>query len=149
MEDLFACKAKVCNKRHPKVCKRFTHEKFFKFWSNCAYLHLIDSSVKVQKQLDGFDLKRSSNELQIKMLEDEVKTLKSHIDQLATLYTDLSDKFDKVTQNKHKAKQVIGQIGENKDKFKCNVCEFTFKKEITLRKHQSTKHYNVSHAKNQ
>ena len=113
-EDLFACKAKVCNKRHPKVCKRFSLEKFCKFGSDCAYLHLIDSSVKVQKQLNDFDLKRSSNELQIKMLEDEVKTLKSHIDQLATLYTDLSDKFDEITQNKHDAKEVIEQIGVKK-----------------------------------
>ena len=36
-----------------------------------------------------------------------------------------------------------------KDKFKCNICGCTFKKEITLRKHQNTKHYNTSCAKNQ
>ena len=48
-----------------------------------------------------------------------------------------------------KQKEVIEQIGVNKDKFKCNICECTFKKKITLRKHQNTKHYNVSHAKNQ
>ena len=98
-------KAKVCNKRHPKVCKRVSLEKFCKFGSDCAYLHLIDSSVKVQKQLNNFDLNKSSNELQIKILEDEVKTLKSQIDQLATLYTYLSDKVDEITQNKHEAKR--------------------------------------------
>ena len=93
-EDLFACKAKVCNKRHPKVCKIFSLEKFSKFGSECAYLQLIDTSVQVHKQLNEFDKKRSNNELQIKVLEDEVNTLKSQINQLATLYTELSDQFD-------------------------------------------------------
>ena len=99
-KDLFACKAKVCNKRHPKVCKRFSLERFCKFGSNCVYLHLIDTSVQLHKQLNEFDIKRSKNELQIKVLEDEVNTLKSQINQLATLYTDLSDKFDEFTKNR-------------------------------------------------
>ena len=115
----------MCNKRHPKVCKRVSLEKFCKFGSDCTYLHLIDSSVKVQKQLNDFDLERSSNELQIQMLEDKVKTLKSHIDQLASLYTDLSDKFDKITQNKHEATEDIEQIGVKTHKFKSNICEST------------------------
>ena len=54
------------------MCKRFSVEKFYKFGSDWAYLHLIDRSVQVQKQLSTVDLKESCNELKIKILEEEV-----------------------------------------------------------------------------
>ena len=153
---LFACKSKVCNKRHPRVCKRFSLEKFCKFGSDCAYLHLVDTGVQVQKHLSTVDQKESHNELKIQILEEEVKTLKAQIGQLATLYTDLSDKFDEIT--KYNSKEMViekpstdkleeipeaktnKKLNVKKLKFKCDKCECTFKKEITLIKHKNTKH---------
>ena len=70
-------------------------------------------------------MKRSNNELQIKVLEEEVNTLKSQINQLATLHTDLSDKLDEFTKNKHEEKEIVEQICVKKDKFKCNICGCT------------------------
>ena len=43
------CKSKVCNKRHPKVCQRFSLEQFCKFGEECAYRHPLDKNYKAQK----------------------------------------------------------------------------------------------------
>ena len=51
-KNISTCKSKVCIKRHPKICKRFSVEKFCKFGPGCAYLHLLDPSVDIVKQKD-------------------------------------------------------------------------------------------------
>ena len=39
--DLSACKTiKTCHKRHPKVCRRSSIDKFYRFGINCAYFHV-------------------------------------------------------------------------------------------------------------
>ena len=66
---LYACKSKVCNKRHPKVCKRFSLERFCKFGEECAYRHPTDKSDEVQKL-------SAKHEIEIRKLKEEVKELK-------------------------------------------------------------------------
>ena len=94
---------------------------------DCAYILLNGTSVRIYNQLSGFDLKRSNNELKIRIPEDEVQTLKSQINKLATLYTDLSDTFDEITNNKHVANEAVEQIVAQQSKFQCNMCECTLK----------------------
>ena len=130
------------------MCKRFSVEKFYKFGSDWAYLHLIDRSVQVQKQLSTVDLKESCNELKIKILEEEVKTLKSQIGQLATLYTEVSDKLEEITKDKVNAESTAKNTPVKISKHKCNMCEYTCKKEVTLRKHRNAKHGHTSLYKN-
>ena len=154
---LSACKSKTCKKRHPKVCKRYSLEKYCKFGTDCAYLHMIDTSLQVHNQLKTFELKESSNELKIKELEDKVEILKSQILQLGILTQDLGDQVGKLTGDIIPNKKVTENsknVTENKEKninklevperlkFRCSQCEFTSKKEITLKKHKNTKHVN-------
>ena len=150
-KDLSACKSKECLKRHPKVCKRFFAEKFCKFKAGCAYLHSVDQSSQVQQQKD------IQNELKIKLLEGEVIVLKSQIIQLGVMTRDLTDKVELVIRKQvpennvaEKPKQAKERKIKEKDivvlkvtevqNYKCNQCNSTFKKDVTLQKHKNTKH---------
>ena len=81
-QALSECKEKECHKRHPKVCKRFSNQKFCKFGTKCAYVHLVDTSTYVKNQLNNLNVKERNNELKIRFLEDEVKDLKLQIKRL-------------------------------------------------------------------
>ena len=69
---LHACQSKVCNKRHPKMCKRFSLDKFCRFGEECAYRHPPDRNEEVQKL-------SAKNELEISKLKEEVKELKLEV----------------------------------------------------------------------
>ena len=45
-KKLSSCKDKYCNKRHPRICKIFSLDKFCKFGEDCEYLHLQVPKVK-------------------------------------------------------------------------------------------------------
>ena len=62
---MYAYKVKVRHKNHQKVCKTNSLENIFKVLSDLAYLHLIDTSVQVQKQLNTFDQQESLNKIQV------------------------------------------------------------------------------------
>ena len=93
-KDLSACKSRECVKRHPKVCKRFSEEKFCKFKAGCAHLHSVDQGSQVQQQ------KYIQNELKIKLLEEEVIVLKFQILQLGVMTRELTDMVELVTGKK-------------------------------------------------
>ena len=150
-QALSACTSKVCLKRHPKVCKRFFMENFCKFGPQCAYKHIINKSSDVQKHPSTLVIEESPSNLKIKLLEEEVKVLNSQILQLGCLARELSDKVDLVTNIQLTRNPVTEEPQEkekinnkNKEvinlKFKCDQCNCTFKKQITLKKHKNTKH---------
>ena len=131
---LSTCKSKVCQMRHPKVCKRLALEKFCKFGDECAYSHRIDKSDEAQKQLSA------RNEFEIKLLKDEVKDLKLEIKKLTALTHDLCQKPEEISDGEKYTEESAIQKVPVRSKFKCDMCECSFKKEITLRKHKNTKH---------
>ena len=64
-EDLSPCRTiKLCNKRHPKACRRFVMEQFCKFRNDCSYEHSVTVS----------ELKNYEDSKKIELLENEVKS---------------------------------------------------------------------------
>ena len=54
-DALAGCKEiKTFNKRHPKVCKRLSRQKFCKFGMDCAYLH-VHSEVSEQETVERYE----------------------------------------------------------------------------------------------
>ena len=132
------CKVKVCDKRHPRVCKKFSLEQFCKFGDECAYRHPLDTSDQFQKLC-------LRNEKEIIKLKEEVSELKLEIKQLTSLKHLVQKSKDvttgtKVTKDDNFTKEKIFPSVSVKSKFKCDKCDCSFKKEIPLRKHKNTKH---------
>ena len=63
-QSLSSCPKKpVCNKRHPRSCKRFTAESFCRFENSCAYSH---------QEKNEFQNKNILCEMQAKMQNLEI-----------------------------------------------------------------------------
>ena len=86
-QDLAACRnIKLCNKRHPKVCKRYVLERFCKFGRECSYEHII-TAIDHNNILEAKKIKvlenNAKNQLErIEHLEEAIKTMKSILDRL-------------------------------------------------------------------
>ena len=85
------------------------------------------------------------NEKEIIKLKEEVSELKLEIKQLTSLKHPVQKSKDvttltKVTKDDNFTKEKIFPSISVKSKFKCDKCDCSFKKEITLRKHKNTKH---------
>ena len=117
-------------------------ENFCQFGAQCAYKHQINDSTHVQKQLGTSDIEESQNDLKIQLLEAELKVLKSQILQLGCLTRELIDKVDLVTtsQVSKNPVEVTKKKVTKQLKFKCDQCNCSFKREITLKKHKNTNH---------
>ena len=150
-KDLSSCKSKVCLKRHPKVCKRLSVEKFCKFGASCAYFHIPDTNLQVKED------KKSQSDLKIILLEDEMKMIKSQLRQLGLMTRELRDKVELVdieqvsninvtetlkqsSENRTKEKYKVKPKVTKTQKYNCNQCNCTFKKDITLQKHKNMRH---------
>ena len=64
------------------MSKGFSLKKFGKFGTDCAYLHLPDTSKDMQNQLGNLDIKESNNTLKIKFFFNWGQHLQSQIEQL-------------------------------------------------------------------
>ena len=118
--SLHACKVKACNKRHPRICKRYPLKKFCKFKEECAYLHLDDTSSEVKNQAITLDCKESRHDLEIKKLQDEVKELRSEI----KLLTAITMKFSKTLK-------IFWQIKSSKRKWSNKMFQRTISLSVT------------------
>lgn len=141
--------------RHPRLCRNFAKFKNCKF-VRCAYTHSKDNEDnennnnmnELTKEVD--ELKQqvqrlsktycSKNESKIQILEDEVKVLRLEIKKLVEINKKLYEKNQDISENK--IPEVINASLNIplKVKFKCDMCDSTFKKKITLEKHKNTKH---------
>ena len=160
-KKLSSCKDKYCNTRHPKICKRFSLEKFCKFGEDCAYLHLQDlvPQGETENEKCSQDTKSSLNEVKIELLEGEVKTLKLELKKLKAITEKLYEKVKDIKSTKllerDQEKETI-PAKENvpskekipeRMKFKCEKCDASFKKQVTLQKHINTKHVKTDTSK--
>ena len=76
-KNLTACKdIKICPKRHPKACKIYELERFFRFASSCSYQHAgqPESNKESENTKKITALEKSVKEMaeKIKHLEDEL-----------------------------------------------------------------------------
>ena len=115
------------------MCKRFAIDKFCKFGEECAYRHPQDKSEEVHKLT-------ARNKLEIDKLKEEVKELKSEIKCLTALTRQFVQQPEDITREKNLKKEESIPNILVKSKFKCDKCECSFKKEVTLQKHKNTKH---------
>ena len=140
-EDSVECKgAKHCQKRHPKVCKKYNSEKGCQFGCECAYSHNI--SVKSKEPTNDLEKKVEILEtIVIEMakklitLEDELKDIKSgqNKNKAATKNTENICEAVKITQveeqykSAEKNKEEVdkpdkGIANLEKPHFKCYEC---------------------------
>ena len=124
-ENLSACKTiKSCNKRHPKVCKRYVLEQFCKFGTKCSYDHGVPVT-NIKKDEDGE---------KIEMLKNIVKELQEHVKQLENVQKAMSKRLEEIcsgssikadtTAEKHDSAKVITKV----DMQKCAECDYQFER---------------------
>ena len=155
-EDSDKCKeTKVCQKRHPKACKRYNSDKGCQFGNECAYNHT--ESVKQKVSANGIEKKVEVLEtIVIEMakklvkLEAELKDIKNVQTQSETTKENESSIEAVILQEQHKTaeiKEVVSKSDKEtpnieKHQFECDVCGAKFKKETTRNKHFNSKHKN-------
>ena len=168
-KDLNCPTKKMCNKRHPKLCKRYALEKSCIFGEKCDYLHRESEMSQDQKkmkdrieELEQVVKGKSTEEKEMKnaiielekvlkamtrkviFLEEEVIKIKEGSKDIKN-YEPFKDSSDFKNSTPVSAKQKLPDVEtksfeSNKDKFKCVKCEYKCKKESTLKKHINTKH---------
>ena len=132
-QDLAACRnIKLCNKRHPKVCKRYVLERFCKFGMECSYAHIITAS----------DQNNSLEAKKIEVLENNEKVLQERVKHLEEGLRTLKQKLEEKFKGKSKEKHIDGKKNDKDDKDlqKCTECDYQCERKMSLIKHVNTKH---------
>ena len=138
-ELLDDCTEKNCEKRHPKICRYFSENTLCRFKEGCAYTHKEKENIqtKVIGQITSCIMK---HEKDITTLNEEIIMLKNLVENMAL---QLMQHFSKKVESNEKEKtEDIETIKSAplEHVFKCEKCEYTAEKEITLKKHINTKH---------
>ena len=130
-ENTEKCNEENCSKRHPKVCRHFSNNGSCRHGEKCAYKHYQnDGQIKLYEQVTLLLLK---HEKDITSLKEEVNELKNIIQQMAQ---ELVKNVQKGVETE--GIELQGHISEKV--LKCEKCDFTCDKKITLKKHTNTNH---------
>ena len=120
------CKDKDCKLRHPRFCRFFFQFGKCKFDDDCAYLH-----ESTQTNLD-----------------DEIKNLKSEVDQIKSRNTELEKILLSMKSEIAALKEVCTKAGnEPSDNFPCEECDYKASSRTVLKRHTTMKH-RVTFSKN-
>ena len=132
-ENISNCRDNECFKMHPKECKNFNIDGKCRHKERCAYQHVKQLSNNNIIELVGKVLARNIKE--IADLTQEVNELMTKVDIMEkNIEVDNSSKQDT-------AKQPIDiEKDDDKNIFQCVKCDYYCKKQLTLSKHQNTKH---------
>ena len=108
-----SCKTTSCNKRHPKVCTRFTLEKYCRFGDKCSYFHGLPLEDELAAAIKPYEQKIEQLEFKIENMTlqlnhfcsltqevyekiSEIGLIKSQITQLGNMIYSLEDKMEEV-----------------------------------------------------
>ena len=110
----------AARKKHPKVCKLFELEKACRFGLKCSYLH---SKAKKQNETDQ----------RLQYLENSLKDMTKKIESL-------EEELARVKANVIGVEEIAKEMpSEGKGQiFKCDICDYKTKKDVTLKKHKKT-----------
>ena len=166
--DLEECKnSKGCQKRHPKLCKRYASGNC-RFENGCAYKHKKSSTTEENEQLKDklqvFEkvlhamtrkvlsleteveklIKKSSNNVMIDnptykvdKVVDVQDTQKEMVDESNSFsHEEIKEKCSTPKENKEK----VDKVKTKSDLLNCDECNYTCKKEKSLKNHKLTKH---------
>ena len=160
------CKeVKTCPLRHPKMCRRMLMEGFCGRGQKCAYNHKNNDKEKIKLlkeevknlndqmdemknsvksliclKLEGIKLQKDVVNIkgEIKILLEENKETVLKIKTLEDeLHENTVEEADKEATRPLKNNQ---KEGRNANIFKCEMCEFTTRRNMTFKKHMNTKH---------
>ena len=71
------CNSKICNKRHPKICKFFSVNQVCKFGEACCYKHKLNAThSNLLEEISALHAIISSMKDSIQALEDDILRLK-------------------------------------------------------------------------
>jgi hypothetical protein len=160
------CSSKSCDKRHPKNCKYFSFQQVCKFGDQCLYKHSISSNKSdIDVLIHDVKLLKATIVIlgdKVSDLENEIITIKSESGQdsksKSVGETGLQEKYKckesesgeelvqaKVSKSVKKLKAQLNKaISVKKSKsgkkvISCDLCEYKYKKIITLTNHQDYK----------
>ena len=139
-ENVENCSVKNCHKRHPKICRNFNYGNC-RHKEQCAYQHpQHDKQTSLNEQITQGLLKHESD---IKALTEEVNLLRNLIQYLAIGLMNSVQKEVTVSEGTEKENSTNKELAEAllpEPNLKCEKCDFTCDKVITLNKHKNTKH---------
>ena len=138
-DNTYDCTKNNCDKRHPQTCRNFSKNGKCRFQGSCAYLH--EKNENSQELLnEQFKSLMMKHENDIQNLTDEVNRLKSLVQNMTL---EMVKNIMNEVERKEKEIPKDGTETEaslQKPAFKCEKCEYTSDKEITLNKHMNTRH---------
>ena len=120
------CDPKTCEKRHPKNCKYFVNSGDFMLGSNCAYAHKNDKNLKIkllEQKIDGLLKTMESKEKIIDQLVNDVKRLKSIVEQTEFDGRKVNDENVTLEENEIERydKETVNHENQNKDFININL----------------------------
>ena len=113
------CGPKMCQKRHPRPCKRYNTEKGCKFGGVCAYQHKIESIngpendlEKKVKLLETLMIEMTKKMSKLESEVEDLKSMNSHIKSTDPSVKKGEEIFDK-THNDNKPAQNVKEHGDS------------------------------------
>ena len=73
-----SCVIKICNLRHPKICKFYREFGRCKFTDGCAFKHIVFDNI-LAKRVDNLEKKLNEKDKQIKQLTDSQNDIKQRL----------------------------------------------------------------------
>ena len=116
----------ICNKRHPRLCRKFAVNNFCKHGTACTYHHQTKSVIEeklskdVINQLNDLAKKVIKMQSKINILENELSELKTNQEEVKDMVKEPNNEIDLWLY--------------------CEHCDYRCKRESTVKKHTNIKH---------
>ena len=168
-KDLERCKIKQsCDKRYPKLCKKYLLEAFCKFGQECHYQHKEkDKSEehKLKERIEELEKVVKENVAAESKMENAVRQMEIVVKAMTRKVLYLEEEIGNIKENSNKIERkepfkdadeyenstpVSAKLkppgvekkskASKKDQFKCEKCDYACQKEATLQEHNNKKH---------
>ena len=131
-ENTEHCGKDSCSKRHPKVCRNFSNNGICRHKEKCAYKHVqSENQTDLNEQIKQGLLKHEEVNTRRNLIQYMALELSKNVSKEVTV-------IETSEENLEDAKEI--EDAHCEIKVKCEKCEFTCDKVITLNKHMNTKH---------
>ena len=169
-KDLVNCGSKkTCDKRHPKLCRRYVLEGSCSYGERCDYLHkekyISPADHRLKGRIDELEKVLGEKVSEEKKMAVAIMELEKVVKAMSRKIIHLEEEIISVKASNHKAclnepfkdtlefknstpvseKKVLA-VGDTKskkskkDQYKCEKCDYKCKREETLLKHMNLKH---------
>ena len=148
-----SCVIKICNLRHPKICKFYREFGRCKFTDGCAFKHIVFDNI-LAKRVDNLEKKLNEKDKQIKQLTDSQNDIKQRLaekendfEKLNKMMNEMLLKVENLVEENNLTKEsdfdkdILEKTFANPfSKVTCDLCGYVAKDSRGLKIHERRKH---------